>query len=111
MQPLLFLMQKCYERITGNKLALPKYIWVDVLNEYIPLLKCPEVKLILNNCISKLTELQSVRNSIAQNPGKVVVLAKSATFAYLSSSVHMLNEWRGAMVTVGMRKNNLRKCF
>ena len=28
-----------------------KSIWVDLLNEYIPLLKSPEVKLILNNCI------------------------------------------------------------
>ena len=132
----LFLVQKCYERILGNKLALPKFIWVDVLSEYIPLLKSPEVNLILNNCISKLAELQSVRNSITrgvkkgekhklptlifcpyfdnwqkfvkegdgskkkvgvtdlikrQNPREVVVLAKSATFAYKSSSVRALD--------------------
>ena len=49
-------MQKYSERITGNKLALPKFIWADPLNKYIPLLKSPKVKLILNNCISKLAE-------------------------------------------------------
>ena len=41
-------MQKYYERIIGNKLSLLKFIWVDLLNECIPLLKSPEVKLILN---------------------------------------------------------------
>ena len=63
-------MQKYYERITGNKLALPMFIWVDLLNGYILLLKSPEVKQILNNCISKLAELESVRNSIAQGKRK-----------------------------------------
>ena len=120
-----------------------QFIWVDLLNEYIPLLKSPEVKLILNNCISKLAELQSVgtrsrggrergkkinfqhwffvhiltigRNLSKkamclkkvgvtdlfkpQNPGEVVVLAKSATFADKSSSVRALDEWRGAIAT------------
>ena len=59
-------MQKYSERITGNKLALPKSILADLLNKYIPLLKSFKVKLILNICISKLAELQSVRNSIAR---------------------------------------------
>ena len=49
-------MQKCYERITENNLALPTFIWVDLLNKYIPLLKSLKVKLIYNNCISKLSE-------------------------------------------------------
>ena len=129
-------MQKYYERIIGNKLALPKFIWVDLLIESISLLKSAEVKVILNNCISKLAEFQSGRNSIArvlregkkltsnidffvyfltigrnlskkamspqksgvtdlfkpQNPGEVVVLAKSGIFAYKSSSVRALDE-------------------
>ena len=50
-------MQKYYKRIIGNKLALAKFIWVVLLNGYIPLLKSPEVKLILNNWISKPSEL------------------------------------------------------
>ena len=50
----------------GSKLALPKFIWVDLLDKYISLLKFPKVKLILNKHISKLAKLQSVRNSIAQ---------------------------------------------
>ena len=41
-------MQKYYERIIGKKLSLLKFIWVDLLNKCIPLLKSPEVKLILN---------------------------------------------------------------
>ena len=66
MRPPWLLVQKYHERIIGNKLALPKFIWVELVNEYIPFLKSPEVKLILNNCISKYAELQSVRNSIAR---------------------------------------------
>ena len=34
-----------------------------------------------------------------QIPGEVVVLAKSAIFAYKSSSMRALNEWRGAIAT------------
>ena len=63
-------MQKYYEQIIGNKLALPKFIWVELLNECIPLLKSPEVKLIVNNCIFKLAELQSVRNLIVRGVEK-----------------------------------------
>ena len=67
-----------YERIIGNKLEVLKFIWVDLLNEHIPLLKSPEVKLILNKCISKLAELQSVRNSIARGKRK----AKKISFQH-----------------------------
>ena len=64
-RPLRLLVQKYHERIIGNKLALPKFIWLELLNKYILFLKAPEVKLILNICISKHAKLQSVRNSIA----------------------------------------------
>ena len=117
-------MQKYSEWITGNKLALPKFILADLFNKDIRLLKSPKVNLLLNNCISKLAKLQSKRNYRAgvekqkkktsnidflfifwqsaeiyqrrrcvqtkvgdtalfkpQNPGEVVVLAKSAMFA------------------------------
>ena len=44
------LVQKCYERIIESKLALPFEVYLgsrDLLNECIPLLKSPEVKLII----------------------------------------------------------------
>ena len=45
-----------------------------------------------------------------QNPGEVVILAKSATFAYKSSSVHAFNEWRGAVVTwICVRSRDVQK--
>ena len=36
------------ERFTGNKLALPKFIWADLFNKYIPYLKPLKVRLIFS---------------------------------------------------------------
>ena len=47
--PQRLLVQKYSERITGNKLAMPKFILADLLSTYIWLLMSPKVKLILNN--------------------------------------------------------------
>ena len=45
-----------------------------------------------------------------QNPGEVVVLAKSAVFAYKSSSMRALDEWHGAIAAgICVRRKDAQK--
>ena len=52
-RPQWLLVQRYYERVTGNRLPLPNFIWLDLLNKCIPLLKSIKVKTIFNNGMSK----------------------------------------------------------